>query len=66
MTGLKSAMLFVLQSFVVGLAVAFLIVLVRPDLLPNIAGRGVVASHGPHHDRVVAETILAYGSAVRS
>jgi serine protease DegS len=33
---LKSALLFVLQSIVVGLAVAFLVVLVRPDLLPIV------------------------------
>ena len=38
MAGLKSATLFVLQSIVVGLAVAFLVVLIRPDLLPSIAG----------------------------
>ncbi len=31
-------MLFVLQSIVVGLAVAFLVVLIRPDLLPTIGG----------------------------
>lgn len=34
MPSLKSALVFLLQSVVVGLAVAFLIVLVRPDLLP--------------------------------
>ncbi len=40
MAGLKSAALFVLQSIVVGLAVAFVIVLLRPDLLPALgAGR---------------------------
>lgn len=33
---LKSALVFLLQSVVVGLAVAFLVVLVRPDLLPVI------------------------------
>jgi serine protease DegS len=33
---LKSALVFLLQSIVVGLAVAFLVVLVRPDLLPTI------------------------------
>jgi len=33
----KSAFVFVLQSIVVGLAVAFLVVLVRPDLMPGIA-----------------------------
>ncbi len=38
MAGLKSATLFVLQSIVVGLAVAFLVVLIRPDLLPTIGG----------------------------
>jgi S1-C subfamily serine protease len=38
LAGLKSATLFVLQSIVVGLAVAFLIVLIRPDLLPTITG----------------------------
>ena len=36
MAGLKSAALFVLQSTIVGLAVAFVIVLLRPDLLPAI------------------------------
>lgn len=38
MGGLKSVLLFVLQSIVVGLAVAFLVVLIRPDLLPGIGG----------------------------
>lgn len=47
MAGLKSALLFVLQSIVVGLAVAFLVVLVRPDLLPTIGagGNGAAASY---------------------
>lgn len=40
MASLKSALLFVLQSIVVGLAVAFLVVLVRPDLLPVIGAVG--------------------------
>ncbi len=35
MAGLKSALIFMLQSVVVGLAVAFLVVLVRPDLMPG-------------------------------
>jgi serine peptidase DegS len=40
MAGLKSALLFLLQSIVAGLAVAFVVVLIRPDLLPSIgAGR---------------------------
>jgi len=34
--GLKSALVFLLQSIVAGLAVAFIVVLVRPDLLPTI------------------------------
>jgi serine peptidase DegS len=36
LTGWKSVLLFVLQSIVVGLAVAFVVVVVRPDLLPTI------------------------------
>jgi len=35
---LKSAFVFILQSIVVGLAVAFLVVLIRPDLMPGVAG----------------------------
>jgi serine peptidase DegS len=42
---IRSALLFVLQSIVVGLAVAFLVVLIRPDLLPGI-GTGNGASSG--------------------
>ena len=47
LAGLKSALLFVLQSIVVGLAIAFLVVLVRPELLPAISGtaNGAVASY---------------------
>jgi len=47
LAGLKSALLFVLQSIVVGLAVAFLVVLIRPDLLPDIGagGNGAPASY---------------------
>jgi len=37
---LKSALVFVLQSIVVGLAVAFLVVLVRPDLMPGVGNGG--------------------------
>jgi len=44
LTDLKSALLFVTQSIVVGLAVAFLVVLVRPDLLPTIGLRGTGAA----------------------
>ena len=44
MAGLKSALVFVLQSIVVGLAVAFLVVLVRPDLMPGIGENGQQAA----------------------
>lgn len=44
MAGFKSALLFVLQSIVVGLAVAFLVVLARPDLL---SGLGIRAASAP-------------------
>ena len=36
---LKSALVFLLQSVVVGLAIAFLVVLIRPDLLPVVGIR---------------------------
>lgn len=38
MADLRSISVFLLQSVVVGLAVAFLVVLVRPDLMPGIGG----------------------------
>ena len=38
MARLKSALIFMLQSIVVGLAVAFIAVLVRPELLPALGG----------------------------
>jgi serine protease DegS len=41
--GARSALLFILQSIVVGLAVAFLVVIFRPDLLPSIAGNNSLA-----------------------
>jgi len=49
---LKSAFVFVLQSVVVGLAVAFLVVLVRPDLMPGIASNDV--SPASYADAVAA------------
>ena len=45
MAGLKSALIFMLQSVVVGLAVAFLVVLVRPDLMPGIGAAAGPASY---------------------
>jgi serine peptidase DegS len=44
LAGLKSTLVFLLQSIVVGLAVAFVVVLVRPDLMPGVAGNGQPAS----------------------
>lgn len=41
MANLKSALVFILQSIVVGLAIAFVVVLVRPDLLPVIELSGI-------------------------
>ncbi|MBT8102692.1 MAG: trypsin-like peptidase domain-containing protein [Gammaproteobacteria bacterium] len=40
MANLRSVFVFLLQSIVVGLAVAFLVVLVRPDLMPGIGDPG--------------------------
>ena len=51
MSRLKPALLFVLQSVVVGLAAAFLVVLFRPDLLPTIGGNGSFAP-GSYADAV--------------
>ncbi|MDA0705478.1 MAG: trypsin-like peptidase domain-containing protein [Proteobacteria bacterium] len=43
MSGAKSALLFVLQSIIVGLAVAFLVVIFRPDLLPELTANSRLA-----------------------
>ena len=45
MAGLKSALIFLLQSIVAGLAVAFIVVLARPDLMPGIAAENALASY---------------------
>ncbi|MEJ2127301.1 MAG: trypsin-like peptidase domain-containing protein [Woeseiaceae bacterium] len=69
MAGIKSAALFVLQSIVVGLAVAFLVVLLRPDLLPTIGG-GAPASYAsaveisaPAVANVYVKRLVAYSGA---
>jgi serine peptidase DegS len=41
--GLKSALIFLLQSVIVGLAVAFLVVLFRPQWLPFAGGNGAAS-----------------------
>ena len=53
MAALKSALLFILQSIVVGLAVAFLIVVLRPELLPAI-GSSAPASYADAVDKSAA------------
>lgn len=47
MARFKSVLVFVIQSIVVGLAVAFIIVVLQPDLLPRIDGAAPGNSHGP-------------------
>jgi len=42
---MKSALLFLLRSIVIGLAVAFLVLLVRPNLMPNIGSASQPASY---------------------
>ena len=51
MADLKSTLIFLLQSIVVGLAVAFIVVLVRPDLMPGIARDDQLASYADAVDR---------------
>lgn len=50
MAALKSALLFILQSIVVGLAIAFLIVMLRPELLPAF-GNTAPASYADAVDK---------------
>ena len=50
---LKSAFVFLLQSIVIGLAVAFLVVLIRPDLLPaaGVGPESAPFTYAPAVDR---------------
>jgi serine peptidase DegS len=58
---LKSAIIFVLQSIVVGLAVAFLVVLVRPDLMPGVGiDSGSPASYADAVNRSAASVANIY------
>lgn len=70
--GARSALLFILQSIVVGLAVAFLVVIFRPDLLPSVAGNGnlapasyadAVAVSAPSVASVYTKRLVEYSSA---
>jgi len=57
--GIRSALVFILQSVVVGLAVAFLVVLVRPDLMPA-AGNAGPASYADAVARSAASVANIY------
>ncbi len=60
--GLRSALLFVLQSVVVGLAVAFVVLLVRPDLLSFVdrTGGGQRASYADAVEKSAAAVANVY------
>ena len=62
MADLRSGLVFVLQSIVVGLAVAFVVVLVRPDLLPSIrpANSGQPASYADAVDLSAPSVATVY------
>lgn len=62
MADLRSGLIFTLQSIVVGLAVAFIVVLVRPDLLPAIrpAQYGPPASYAEAVDRSAPSVATVY------
>ena len=60
MPGLKSAAVFLLQSIVVGLAVAFIVVLVRPDLMPGVAIDAGPASFADAVDRSSSSVANVY------
>lgn len=60
MTNLKSALIFLLQSIVVGLAVAFIVVLVRPDLMPGISAEKQPASYADAVDLSSASVANIY------
>ncbi|HEX7062245.1 MAG TPA: trypsin-like peptidase domain-containing protein [Woeseiaceae bacterium] len=47
MARFKSILFFVIQSIVVGLAFAFVIVVLKPELLPSLDGRGSSGKAGP-------------------
>jgi serine peptidase DegS len=58
---LRSVVVFLLQSIVVGLAVAFLVVFFRPDLMPGIVGNGnQAASYADAVDRSAGSVANIY------
>jgi serine protease DegS len=56
---IRSALVFILQSIVVGLAVAFLVVFIRPDLMPG-AGNDLPASYADAVARSAASVANIY------
>ncbi len=60
LAGLKSALVFLFQSIIVGLAVAFVVVLVRPELMPGVTGEHRPASYADAVDRSSASVANIY------
>lgn len=60
MAGLKSTLIFMLQSIVVGLAVAFIVVLIRPDLMPGVARENKPVSYADAVDLSSASVANIY------
>ncbi|MFQ5982797.1 MAG: trypsin-like peptidase domain-containing protein, partial [Woeseiaceae bacterium] len=52
MAGLRSALIFLLQSVIVGLAIAFLVVLIRPQWLPDMSRDGEYGNPASYADAV--------------
>ncbi|MDH4056773.1 MAG: hypothetical protein OEV58_15530, partial [Gammaproteobacteria bacterium] len=60
MSGLKSALVFLFQSIIVGLAVAFVVVLLRPDLMPGVTAPLQPASFADAVDQSSASVANIY------
>ncbi len=60
MAGFKSALIFLLQSIIAGLAVAFIVVLVRPELMRGVNGENTPASYADAVDLSSASVANIY------
>jgi len=58
--GFKSALIFLLQSIIAGLAVAFIVVLVRPELMRGVGGENTPASYADAVDLSSASVANIY------
>jgi len=58
--GFKSALIFLLQSIIAGLAVAFIVVLVRPELMRGVSGENTPASYADAVDLSSASVANIY------